>query len=1597
MWADEGLRVAKQKVERESGEHMKFKMEWRALCATSMLCVSSAYADISGTTFLDYNGNGVMDTTGAAGSAVDAGVGGVSVIAYGVTALGVDGLYGTKDDVVAACGPAVTTSTTLATLGQYTIPLGACLAGTKRVEFSGWPSPLQPGLSGQTTVQFVSTSATAVSLPLINATQFCENNPQLVTSCYVFGNQLSGPNNASDVLVSFPYSAGGTTVATSATPAPAHIAVANQIGSTYGLAFQQSTQRLFAAAYTKFNTGHGPSGPGAIYAIDRANGDAVSTFVDINAAGMTDAARPGLFGPGAAGTDPFGGTDAAVKAAVHMTAWGDIDLSEDGNTLYALNLNNLRVYSIPIVAGAITSSVSISVLPPLPFPASDVSCAAARENQDTYVGLVGPHAIGLGIQGQMLYVGARCQTGPVTDSFYVFRYDLNAGAWDINPALTFPLTALNHTGFTSNKYSGNISDIGFAANGDMILGIRNIASDTQNNGSSVGQILRACKSGTTYILENNAQCGTLTGFSPGNNNGPGDGQYFQTDIAADGQRHSQQGGLAVFPQRDTVVSTSYDQYVLYETNASWYTISSGQNTKDYQVLQAQPPLPTELNNKSNVLGELEAVCRAAPVEIGNRLWRDLNANGIQDPSEPPLAGVTVELRSATNVLLGTAVTDANGQYIFSNDGRGYAVTGNDGSATGGYTEDGQGGTLSTTALRYGTLFKSGDVLNVVIPNAIGGSQQTPLAGLALTSATQGGNTAIDSNFALNANAAQASVIAGAPGVNNHTIDAGFVVPVIDLTVAKTVTSTGPYSVGSTVTFALVATNNGPATAQEQVIVQDCLPVGLTYSSATGSGWTCSNAPGPTVVGALTCTSVVTCTRDAGSGALSAASSAAQITLNTTVASGTSGALVNYTKIAPAANETIAESNLLGTTNSGYESGSAMLDSNNDASASVNVATTFSVGDLVFVDQNNNGFLDGGETPLAGVKVELFAATAGVPSGLALGTVTTDVTGRYRFDGLSAGDYVVVAMPPANYVSSTGTPVTTGNVNSNELDNGIDTVIASGAGVGGFQSLPFTLGPGNTEPVAESNNTATVPSAQIAGVGGEAPDTRSDRTVDFGFYLPFDLRVTKSITSPGPYTAGSSTVTYTILAQNLGPGVASAGIIVKDKLPAGLTATAASGTDWTCTPTTGAAVEIVCTRAATAGALAANASAAIITVTATVDAAANGSLLNSAQVNPSPADAARPELIPLGVSNGGYEDGANATGSNNDDSKSIAVGTATYSLGNRVWNDANNDGTLNAGEVGLGNVTVRLISSTNTVLATTTSDSMGFYQFTGLAAGTYSVEIVPPSGYLSSTGANGGTSGAFETAGNANHTTFSATTGSTDHGVAQAGGAVRSGAITLGEGQPVGEGVDHPGTLTDATPDNRSNRNVDFGLYIPASVGTVVWLDNGSGGGVANDGIKQAGETGIANVTVRLLTSTGAPVLNGAGQPVTTITDANGGYRIGNLNPGAYRVEFQFPAQSVWTPTVNPAGSGTPPTNPSSGGVDAQLNEMNATTRQTPVITLGPGQDNPNLDSGVRSYAATAVQQEIPTLSFWTLLLLSALLGGLAMRNQSARATARHTK
>ncbi len=60
------------------------------------------------------------------------------------------------------------------------------------------------------------------------------------------------------------------------------------------------------------------------------------------------------------------------------------------------------------------------------------------------------------------------------------------------------------------------------------------------------------------------------------------------------------------------------------------------------------------------------ICEAPTASIGNKVWEDLDKDGIQDNNEPGIQGVTVILFDCNNNQIAQTTTNANGEYFFSN-------------------------------------------------------------------------------------------------------------------------------------------------------------------------------------------------------------------------------------------------------------------------------------------------------------------------------------------------------------------------------------------------------------------------------------------------------------------------------------------------------------------------------------------------------------------------------------------------------------------------------------------------------------------------------------------------------------------------------------------------------------------------------------------------------------------------------------------------------------------------------------------------------------------------------------------------------------------
>ena len=142
-------------------------------------------------------------------------------------------------------------------------------------------------------------------------------------------------------------------------------------------------------------------------------------------------------------------------------------------------------------------------------------------------------------------------------------------------------------------------------------------------------------------------------------------------------------------------------------------------------------------------------------------------------------------------------------------------------------------------------------------------------------------------------------------------------------------------------------------------------------------------------------------------------------------------------------------------------------------------------------------------------------------------------------------------------------------------------------------------------VTVANNAASSVTNSVSVSGGGQTNTSNDTATDPTTINQLaDLTITKS--HVGNFTQGQVGATYSITATNSGFAATSGTVTVTDTLPAGLTATAISGTGWTCVLGT-----LTCTRS---DALAAGSSYPVITLTVNVSLTAPASVTNSATVS-----------------------------------------------------------------------------------------------------------------------------------------------------------------------------------------------------------------------------------------------------------------------------------------------------------------------------------------------------------------------------------------------
>gem|GEM_PF-4058220 len=111
-----------------------------------------------------------------------------------------------------------------------------------------------------------------------------------------------------------------------------------------------------------------------------------------------------------------------------------------------------------------------------------------------------------------------------------------------------------------------------------------------------------------------------------------------------------------------------------DANVNGWTgrISLGQSESNFSVDAGlvDPPTPTPIPTDTptpTLAPTLTMTPTHVPGSIGDRTWLDENRNGLQDPDEPNVSGIIVNLLSKdSDEPLATTTSDANGNYNFAN-------------------------------------------------------------------------------------------------------------------------------------------------------------------------------------------------------------------------------------------------------------------------------------------------------------------------------------------------------------------------------------------------------------------------------------------------------------------------------------------------------------------------------------------------------------------------------------------------------------------------------------------------------------------------------------------------------------------------------------------------------------------------------------------------------------------------------------------------------------------------------------------------------------------------------------------------------------------
>ncbi len=419
------------------------------------------------------------------------------------------------------------------------------------------------------------------------ADQCGSGNPYFMTSAFSLGDRDEVP-----ALVAFHASPNGRSD-------QYDLVTHGEIGATWGLAYDPERHLAYMGAFHKRGVAFGPGGTGMIYRYDLTTGT-TEQWLEVPSTGRDFHDRSGDYFP-----------DTAARDWTGKLGLGDLDISEDGNDLFVVNLLTRKILRYGTYDKQLIST----------FDHGAIGEDWARREAKPF---------GLKVWQGKLYHGVIRDASDSED-----RRDLLAQVYEsefdgsgMRLVLSFPLdydrqgTLPGTSGLWRHWIDGNrtvrrgtfiwpqpwLTDIEFGETGDMILGLRDRNGDTtlyhpqgqlptgEQNGFATGDILIARPNGDMWEIES------------------GPDEFFSGDRTANGNVHLETsfGGLARLQTLPEVVMTALSPLRPYSAGGVWLSLDTGRATRQEELYYVQGQNDPYTFGKANGLGDLELICGPLP-------------------------------------------------------------------------------------------------------------------------------------------------------------------------------------------------------------------------------------------------------------------------------------------------------------------------------------------------------------------------------------------------------------------------------------------------------------------------------------------------------------------------------------------------------------------------------------------------------------------------------------------------------------------------------------------------------------------------------------------------------------------------------------------------------------------------------------------------------------------------------------------------------------------------------------------------------------------------------------------------------------------------